>query len=71
MSEHPTPTTPSLIDHIARAAEYIRAIDARPWRMLIVLGSGLGALAETSSTPVADAPAPAKPSRRAPRIRRN
>jgi purine-nucleoside phosphorylase len=51
MSEHPTPTTPSLIDHIARAAEYIRAIDARPWRMLIVLGSGLGALAEKVERP--------------------
>lgn len=45
MPDHATPATP-LTEHIARAATHIRAVDARPWRALIVLGSGLGALAE-------------------------
>lgn len=45
MPDHATPATP-LTEHIARAAAHIRAVDARPWRALIVLGSGLGALAE-------------------------
>lgn len=35
-----------LLEHINRAAAYIRRIDARPWRTLVVLGSGLGALAD-------------------------
>ena len=43
---------------------FLRATQERALRLL-------GALAETSSTPVADAPPPAKPSRRAPRTRRN
>lgn len=50
MPDHATPATP-LTEHIARAAAHIRAVDARPWRALIVLGSGLGALAEQVEHP--------------------
>lgn len=50
MPDHATPATP-LTEHIARAAAHIRAVDARPWRALIVLGSGLGALAEQVERP--------------------
>lgn len=36
----------SVMEHVERAAAYLRYIDARPWQVLLVLGSGLGALAE-------------------------
>jgi len=52
MTHPPTPTaiTPAtdlaVIDHVRRAADYLRSIDPRPWQVLLVLGSGLGALAD-------------------------
>jgi purine-nucleoside phosphorylase len=36
----------SLVEHIDRAAAHIRSLDPRPWRVLLVLGSGLGALGD-------------------------
>jgi purine-nucleoside phosphorylase len=45
--------TASELEHrIDEAVEYIRSRSARPWRTLIVLGSGLGALAEQVADPV-------------------
>ncbi len=42
----------NLPDLIARAAGAIRAACDRPWRALIILGSGLGALADEVAAPV-------------------
>lgn len=39
------PSSAALLENIERASAYLRQLDARPWRVLIVLGSGLGALA--------------------------
>lgn len=41
------------LEAITRAVDAIRAITDRPWRALIILGSGLGALADEIVAPVA------------------
>ncbi len=41
-----TSALPSVYDHVLRAADYLRTQDARSWQALLVLGSGLGALAD-------------------------
>lgn len=47
-------------ESIEAAATYLRRLDARPWRVLIILGSGLGALADEVANairvPYADIP---------------
>lgn len=55
-----TASTSADYEHIQAAAAYLRRLDARPWRVLIILGSGLGALADEVSAatrvPYADIP---------------
>lgn len=47
MSHDPTHSAhPPLHEMIKHAAAFLRQIDPRPWRVLLVLGSGLGALAD-------------------------
>ena len=45
-------TDPNLLDAISRAAAAIRLVADRRWRVLIILGSGLGALADEVESPV-------------------
>jgi purine-nucleoside phosphorylase len=46
MSHTSSSPTPAIYDHVLRAADYLRTQDARPWDVLLVLGSGLGALGD-------------------------
>jgi len=46
MQAHTQPQDLSQIEVVDRAAAYLRSRDGRPWQVLIVLGSGLGALAD-------------------------
>ncbi len=45
-------TGPNLLDAISRAAAAVRLMADRRWRVLIILGSGLGALADEVESPV-------------------
>jgi purine-nucleoside phosphorylase len=51
MPEHSSVPSTALAERIARATAYVRGVDSRPWRVLVVLGSGLGALAEQVERP--------------------
>ena len=42
---------PDLYDFIQTATAYIRSRDPRPWQVLLILGSGLGGLADKVENP--------------------